>query len=199
MTSTELVAFVQIVLIDVSMAGDNAIAVGLAAAGLPQDKRHRAVLAGIGAATILRILFAIFAVQILHVTGLLAAGGLLLLWVSWKMYRDVRHMQKKMKHMDDDSVPSQPVVKKISSAILQIIAADVSMSLDNVLAVAGVARDHMAVLVGGLAMSVILMGIAASYIVKLTNRFPWVGYIGVALILYTAVNMVCDGTKVLLN
>jgi YjbE family integral membrane protein len=192
-SSTELLAFFQIVLIDVAMAGDNAIAVGLAAAGLPKDKRHHAVLAGIGAATILRILFAIFAVQILHITGLLAAGGLLLLWVAWKMYRDIRHLQ----HTNSASTPETdvplPEPKKLSSAILQIIIADVSMSLDNILAVAGVARDHIMVLVAGLGLSVLLMGVAATFVTKLTHRWPWIAYIGVAIILFTALHMMWDG------
>lgn len=196
MTSTELFAFVQIVLIDVSMAADNAIAVGLAAGGLPKDKRHRAVLAGISTATILRILFAIFAVQILHITGLLAAGGLLLLWVTWKMYRDVRHMHR-MKGQGNSEKTSQNIHKKLSSAILQIIIADVSMSLDNVLAVAGVARDHIAVLAAGLILSVLLMGLAATYITKLTHRYPWIGYIGVAIVFYTSLHMMWDGVKAL--
>lgn len=176
------------------MAGDNAIAVGLAAAGLPKDKRHHAVLAGIGAATILRILFAIFAVQILHITGLLAAGGLLLLWVGWKMYRDVRHMHL-TKQASTNSEVEVPQPKKLSSAILQIIMADVSMSLDNILAVAGVARDHVGVLIAGLSLSVLLMAVAATYVAKLTHRFPWVAYIGVAIILFTALHMMWDGSQ----
>lgn len=191
MVSTEILAFLQVILIDMSMAADNAIAVGLAASGLPKEKRHHAVLAGIGAATVLRILFALFAVEILHITGLLAAGGLLLLWVAWKMYRDIRHM-----HADKEATVSNASVtppKKLSNAILQIIMADVSMSLDNVLAVAGVARDHMWVLVAGLGLSVVLMGVAATYVAKLTHRYPWIAYVGVAIVFFAALNMMWDG------
>jgi len=194
MTSTELIAFAQIVLIDMSMAADNAIAVGLAASGLPKDKRHHAVLAGIGAATILRILFALFAVQMLRITGLLVAGGLLLLWVTWKMYHEVRHIHAQKNAPESELENKTAVPKKLSSAIWQIIAADVSMSLDNVLAVAGVARDHVWVLVAGLALSVVLMGAAATYVAKLTHRFPWIGYVGVLLIFYTSINMIWDGS-----
>jgi YjbE family integral membrane protein len=188
------------------MAGDNAIAVGLSASSLPKNKRHRVLLAGIGAATVLRILFAIFAVQILQITGLLVAGGLLLLWVCWKMFQDVRHAYKNSPPLaggvrgggDAKETPSPAKTKKISRVILQIIAADVSMSLDNVLAVAGVAREHYAILIAGLALSVLLMGAAASYIAKLTQRYPWIAYVGVAIVLFTALHMMWDGSHELL-
>ncbi len=195
MNTIEILAFLQIILIDISLAGDNAIAVGMAAAGLPKEQRHKAVLAGIGAATALRILFAIFAVQILHITGLLVAGGLLLLWVAWKMYQEIRAMQAG-RHAGSHT---KPAAKKLSEAIFQIVVADVSMSLDNVLAVAGVARDHIAILVVGLALSVLLMGVAATFVAKLTQRYPWIAYIGLAIILFTAVNMIWDGSQQLIN
>ena len=199
---TELTAFGQIILIDLSLAGDNAITIGLAAAGLPAAQRHKAVWAGIAAATVLRIVFALFAVQLLQITGLLVAGGLLLLWVSWKMYKDIRHHMRMSRPQNGenpltDTSPAQP--KKLSDAIIQIIVADVSMSLDNVLAVAGVARDHMTMLVVGLGLSVLLMGAASTLVVRMTNRYPWVAYVGLVIILYTALDMIWDGSHELLG
>lgn len=202
----ELLIFLQIALIDLSMAGDNALVVGMAAAGLPTDKRHKAVLAGIAGATVLRILFAIFAVQILHVTGLLAAGGLLLLWVAWKMYEELRHAKKiennsgemsEQKFSSLDGQSNKP--KTLTSAIGQIIVADVSMSLDNVLGVAGVARDHLWILAAGLSLSVLLMGAASAFVVRLVARHSWIGYLGLAVILYTALTMIGNGAKIFLN
>lgn len=190
---TELLALIQILLIDLSMAGDNALVVGMAAAGLPKEKRHKAVVAGIVGATVLRIVFAIFAVQLMHITGLLAAGGLLLLWVSWKMYRELRHAQKIQPNSEAQETKSPHEPKKLSSAIGQIVVADVSMSLDNVLGVAGVARDHIWIMVAGLALSVVLMGLASSIVAKLAARHSWVGYLGLVIILFTAVKMIWDG------
>jgi YjbE family integral membrane protein len=222
----ELLALLQILFIDLSMAGDNALVVGMAAAGLEAGKRHRAVILGIAGATILRILFAIFAVQILHITGLLVAGGLLLLWVAWKMYRELRHVRAysdtESRHSRESGNPSASdsermslvprrraamdsrfrgndvesrSVKKLSTAVWQIIVADISMSLDNVLGVAGVARDHMWILAAGLALSVLLMGAASAFVARLVARHYWIGYLGLAVVLYTAVRMVVDGAK----
>jgi YjbE family integral membrane protein len=164
----------------------------MAVAGLPGKQRHRALLFGIGGATFLRILMACFAVQLLHVTGLLAAGGILLLWVCWKMACEL-HLG--FKHKAVKETPAQ----KFSSAIWQIIIADVSMSLDNVLGVAGVARDHIVELVLGLSLSVILMGAASSQIARLTIRYPKIIYVGIAIVFYTAVNMIWDGSQQLLH
>ena len=177
----------QIVLIDLSLAGDNALVVGMAVAALSPQRRHRAMVAGIAAATVLRILMALFAVQLLHVTGLLAAGGLLLLWVGWKMGRELHLHSAAKVHAGD------PPAKKFSAAVWQIIVADVSMSLDNVLGVAGVARDHTQELVIGLVLSVALMGLVSSQIARLTVRYPNIGYVGVAIILYTSLRMMYDG------
>jgi YjbE family integral membrane protein len=186
----QLAALFQIILIDIALAGDNAITIGLAAAGLPEEQRHKAVTTGILAATVLRILFAIFAVQLLHITGLLAAGGLLLLWVSWKMFMDIRrHRHNKLNQ--DNRRPA----KSLMDAILQIVIADVSMSLDNVLAVAGVARDHIIVLIIGLTLSVMLMGAASAVVARLTARFPWIAYAGLLIVLYTAANMIWEGSR----
>lgn len=198
-----LAALSQIVLIDVALAGDNAIAVGMAAAGLPARDRRIAIVAGIVAAAVLRAVLAVFAVQLLGITGLLAAGGLLLLWVSWKMYRDIRHMRKVHAHADGggeaEASHSGPPAKTLRGAIWQIVFADVSMSLDNVLAVAGVARDHVVVLIIGLGLSVALMGIAASWIARLTTRYHWIAYLGLITVLYTALHMIWDGAHDLMK
>jgi len=198
---SDLLALLQILMIDLSMAGDNALAVGMAAAGLPPEKRRRAVLAGIVGATGLRILFAVFAVQLLRVTGLLVAGGLLLLWVSWKMWGELKLAKQRGAsghEKSDEGSPASGVERKsktLLAAIGQIIAADVSMSLDNVLGVAGVARDHLGILVAGLALSVLLMGVASAFVARLVARHHWVGYLGLAVILYTAATMIADGIK----
>lgn len=192
----ELLALLQVLLIDLSMAGDNVLVVGLAAAGLPPAKRHHAVMAGIAGATVLRILFALFAVQLLKIAGLLAAGGLLLLWVSWKMYEELRHAKKIREAGEEPALkPAEIEHKKLSSAIWQIIAADLSMSLDNVLGVAGVARDHAWILVAGLSLSVVLMGVASTFVARIAARHSWIAYIGLAVVFYTALNMIWDGAQ----
>ncbi len=184
-------AFLQVVLIDISLAADNALIVGMAAAGLPKELRHRAIMIGIGAATVLRIVFAIFAVQLLNIIGLTLAGGLMLLWVAWKLFHAIRHAP----HHDaaatapDHAAPH----KSLKDAVIQIIVADVSMSLDNVLAVAGAARDHLGVLIMGLALSVVLMGVAATAVVRLLHRFHWIGYAGLLVVLYVALSMIWEG------
>lgn len=202
-----LAALSQIVLIDIALAGDNAIAVGMAAAGLPMRERRTAIVVGIVAAAGLRAALAVFAVQLLGITGLLAAGGLLLLWVSWKMYRDIRHMRKVHAHSGsgdggqhgEAGGAAVPHAKTLKGAIWQIVFADVSMSLDNVLAVAGVARDHVVVLIIGLGLSVVLMGVAASWIARLTARYHWIAYLGLITILYTALHMIWDGAHDLMK
>jgi YjbE family integral membrane protein len=165
--------------------------VGVAAAGLPIETRHRAVYAGIGIAVLLRILFAIFAVTLLHITGLLAGGGLLLLWVAWRMYRQIRLTARKA--AGDETSIEPHFAKKFSSAILQIAIADISMSLDNVLAVAGAARNNIFALVIGLALSVFLVGAAAAWVARLTGRHGWIAWIGLAIVLFTALQMMLEG------
>ncbi|MEM7253160.1 MAG: TerC family protein [Pseudomonadota bacterium] len=185
----ELNALVQVIMVDIIFAGDNAVVVGLAAAGLPPDQRRKAILWGIAAAAILRIVFAVLTVQLLSILGLLLVGGLLLLWVCWKLWRELP-----MTLPEDDDASGTPVQpKSMRQALIQIIIADVSMSLDNVLAVAGVARDHAWVLVFGLALSVAFMGLAASYIARLLERHRWIGYAGLALIFYVACVMIYEG------
>jgi len=193
----ELTALVQVVIIDVALAGDNAIVVGMAAAGLAAEERRRAILWGIIAATGLRIVFALFTTQLLQIVGLLFAGGILLLWVCWKLWREIRAdhaAEAAALAKDSDTEPDAlPPAKTFRQAVTQIVLADVSMSLDNVLAVAGTARDHLEVLIVGLALSVALMGLAANFVARLLHRHRWIAYVGLLIILYVAVVMMWDG------
>lgn len=188
-----VLALLQVLMIDLALAGDNAVAVGLAAAGLTPERRRRVILAGLGAAVILRIGFALVTVQLLSVIGLLLAGGLLLLWVCWKMWRDLRAQGLAEDQRAEGGQGARP--KSFASAFVQILVADVSMSLDNVLAVAGAARSHPGVLVCGLLVSIGLMGVAASWLARLLNRHRWIGYVGVAIVLYVALHMVWEGHR----
>ncbi len=183
----ELIALAQVLFIDLVLAGDNAIVVGLAVAGLPEAQKSRAILIGIAVATILRIAFAFITVQLLAIVGLLFVGGLLLLWVCWKMYRDLRGSG----HQVD--VNAVPKVKTMRQAMTQIVVADISMSLDNVLAVAGASREHPWVLVVGLAISVVLMGVAATFIAKLLERYRWLAWAGLLVVLYVALKLIWEG------
>lgn len=186
----------QVVLIDLVLAGDNAIVIGLAAAGLPQAQRGKAILIGIVAATMLRILFAGAATQLLQIVGLLLAGGILLLWVCWKMWRELRTSSTEpmdAKEALGASAGGKPR-KTLVQASWQIIVADVSMSLDNVLAVAGAAREHPGVMIFGLGLSVAMMGVAASFIARLLQKHRWIAYVGLAVIVYVAVEMIFRGT-----
>src|SRR5476649_638269 len=178
-----LAALFQVIAIDLVLAGDNAVVIGLAAAGLAQVHRARAILVGIIAATVLRIAFAAFAIELLDIVGLLLAGGILLLWVCWKMWRELRGQSRRHAEMLAGT-PTQAPNKTFLQAAWQIVMADVSMSLDNVLAVAGAARDHPAALVFGLGLSIVLMGVAASLVARLLNRHRWIAYGGLAIILY---------------
>ena len=188
-------AFLQVVLIDLVLAGDNAIVVGALAAGLPAAQRRRVILIGIGAALVLRILFALIVTQLLQVIGLVFAGGLLLLWVAWKMYRELRHSGESpgSEEIKGDERTGLRPAKSFAAAAWAVALADVSMSLDNVLAVAGAARDHPWVLIAGLILSVALMGVAASLIARYIERYRWIAWIGLAVILWVAGNMIHDG------
>ena len=188
-TAAGLTARLQVIAIDLVLAGDNAVVIGLAAAGLPADQRKKAILVGIIAATVLRIIFATVAVHLLAIIGLLLAGGLLLLWVCWKMWRELRGGHGGAEEAGNEDAPR----KTFLQAATQIVVADVSMSLDNVLAVAGAAREHPSVLVIGLALSIALMGIAANFIANLLNRHRWIAYVGLAIILYVALDMIYRG------
>ncbi len=193
-----LAALLQVVLIDLMLAGDNAIVIGLAAGGLPAQQRHRAILIGIVAATVLRLAFAAVAVQLLRIVGLLLAGGIVLMWVTWKMWRELRaasHTQESGPAGDAPvgTSPRASTRKTLAVAVRQIVVADVSMSLDNVLAIGGAARDHPIVLVFGLALSVALMGLAADLLARLLQRHRWIGYVGIAVVLYVALDMIYRG------
>jgi YjbE family integral membrane protein len=188
-------AFFQVIFIDLVLAGDNAIVIGLAASGLPSEQRNKAILVGIIAATVLRIIFASITTWLLAIVGLLVAGGILLLWVCWKMWRELRTTATGTDADLDHSggVAEGAPRKTFAQAALQIIIADVSMSLDNVLAVAGAAREHPVVLVFGLALSIALMGAAASFIAGLLQRHRWIAYVGLLIILYVALRMIWEG------
>ena len=226
----ELVALGQVIMIDLVLAGDNAIVVGMAAAGLPKEQRGKVILIGIIAATILRIMFALVTTQLLLIIGLTLAGGLLLLWVCWKFWRELVHQRRERlrqaarsrqeltkderrelraghaekdleaeealedRDLDQDGLIAEHAPRKtFAQAAWQIVVADVSMSLDNVLAVAGAAQDHPVILVFGLGLSIALMGIAASFIARLLQKHHWIAYVGLAVILYVAVEMIYRG------
>jgi len=197
-------AFFQVVLIDVALAGDNAVAVGLVAAGLPPPQRRRAIMLGLGGAVVMLIGLALIATQLLKLVGLTLAGGLLLLWVCWKMWRQLRAEGRAEEAEGEAALeeaggratkPPHAKARTMGQALLQILAADLTMSLDNVLAVAGAAREHPMVLIGGLLLSITLMGVAASWIARLLHRFRWIGYLGLAIVIYVAGHMVWEGTR----
>jgi YjbE family integral membrane protein len=211
---TDLSALISVVIIDVVLAGDNAIVVGMAAAGLPARQRHRVILAGIAAATVLRILFAGATMHLLDIIGVRLAGGILLLWVAWKMYREIRagHMVPaenptpaaspcsgpKPAPATDAAGPPTLRRKTTGQAMLQVVIADVSMSLDNVLAVAGVVEAHQSpawILVVGLVLSVALMGVASNFVARLLNRYSWVSWVGLGIITFVALRMIWHGSE----
>jgi YjbE family integral membrane protein len=186
------------------LAGDNAIVIGLAAAGLPKELRAKAILVGIIAATVMRIGFALITTQLLAIVGLLLAGGILLLWVCWKMWQELRQgahahdieAVEALANRDldaDGEIADDAPKKTFSQAAWQIVIADVSMSLDNVLAVAGAAKDHPTVLIIGLVLSIAMMGLAASFIAQLLNKYRWIAYVGLLIILYVALKMMLEG------
>ena len=208
----ELVALSQVIMIDLVLAGDNAIVVGLAAAGLPKHQRGKVILIGIAAATVLRIMFALITSYLLAIGGVLVlGGGLLLLWVCWKFWRELAQMRRQRlleaaHHKTltreeqielsepPEALPGAAPGKTMRQAIIQIVIADVSMSLDNVLAVAGAAQQHQWVLIVGLTLSVGLMGVAASAIAHMLKRYPWIAYLGLVVILWVAVSMIYHGS-----
>lgn len=199
----ELIALGQVLFIDLVLAGDNAIVVGMAAAGLPADQRRKAIFWGIVAATVMRIGFAAITTQLLAIVGITLAGGVLLLWVCWKMFRELREgaghggQDEGVEAIEaaeaEGATPGAPR-KTLRQAIIQILVADISMSLDNVLAVAGAAKEHLWVLVVGLAISVVLMGVAATLIARLLDRHRWIAWLGLLVILYVAITMILGGT-----
>jgi YjbE family integral membrane protein len=191
---SDAATFLQVVFIDTVLAGDNAIVVAMAAAGVPKEHRRKVILGGIGAALVLRILLALMATRLLDLVGLTLAGGLLLLWVCWKMFREVVEAGSASLSATEDAVePGGGGGKSMGRAVGQILAADISMSLDNILAVAGAARDHPRLLVMGLLLSIALMGAAASLIAELLTRHRWIAWIGLAVIFYVALMMIWTG------
>jgi len=190
-------AFVQVLMIDIMLAGDNAIVVGALAAGLPADQRKKVILIGIIAALVLRIIFALLVTQLMQIVGLVFAGGLLLLWVSWRMYRDLHPATAAESpgspEIEGDEHSGLRPAKSFASAAWAVAVADVSMSLDNVLAVAGAAREHPGILIVGLLLSVALMGVAANFLARYIERYRWIAYVGLLVIIYVAVKMIYDG------
>ncbi len=201
-TPEALTALFSVIGIDLVLAGDNAIVIGMAAAGLPKDQRKKAILIGVLAATVLRIVFALATTRLMTITGLTLAGGVLLLWVCWKMWRELRSghaaqdgaealAESDLNH--DGGIAKGAPRKSFAQAAWQIVVADVSMSLDNVLAVAGAAKEHPGVLIFGLALSIALMGFAASFIAGLLQKHRWIAFVGLAIILYVALHMIYEG------
>jgi len=193
-----LLPLINVIVIDVVLAGDNAIIVGLAASRVREELRAKVIMWGIVGAVLLRVVFAVLATQLLAIVGLLLAGGLLLLWVCWKMYWEISHKGEKRVGAHGLAARSgQPVERRMSfrAAVTQIVVADVSMSLDNVLAVAGAAKGSTSVLIVGLAIGILLMAVAANFIADLLARYPWIAWIGLLVILYVALDMVFDGSR----
>jgi YjbE family integral membrane protein len=189
LSPSALTALFEILVIDVILAGDNAIVVGALAAGLPAQQRRRVIAIGVAAALILRIAFALLVTQLLQIIGLVLAGGLLLLWVAWKMWRELHHHPAGSPGAQGGLKPA----KSFASAAWGVAVADVSMSLDNVLAVAGAAREHPYILIFGLLLSVALMGLAANFIAKYIERYRWIAYVGLAVIVWVAGKMIWEG------
>ena len=208
--ASQLSALGKVLAIDLVLAGDNAVAVGLAAAALPPEQRKKAILIGLAAAVVMRIGFALITVQLLAIVGLLLAGGFLLLWVCWKMWRELQeqrtHDQAESSaemeaalaaHHGGGATPESMGIKRktFGAALLQIMIADITMSLDNVLAVAGAAHDHPWIMVFGLVLSIALMGVAATFIARILNKHRWIGYVGLLVVLYVALHMIWDGYR----
>jgi len=201
-SAAELIALAQVIMVDLVLAGDNAVVVGMVAASLPKEQRPRVIMIGIVAATLMRVAFALVTVQLLQILGLLLAGGLLLLWVCWKLWREIeeRRRERKAEAAGTDLEAREPRrPKRLGEAVFQIVLADISMSLDNVLAVAGIAREHTWVLVVGLALSIAFMAVAATVIARLLHRHHWIAYVGLAVIFYVSLSMIVEGTFELLE
>jgi YjbE family integral membrane protein len=189
--ASQLTALLSVVMIDIVLAGDNAVVVGTAAAGLPAKEQRQVIMIGSVLALVARILFALVATQLLQILGLVLVGGLLLVWVAWKIWRDLRSHGHEQTSADAAAKLAAP--KTFRSAIIQVAVADISMSLDNVLAVAGAARDHPYIMIFGLVFSIALMAVAAGFIAKLIERYRWVAYIGFAIVLIVALKMIWEG------
>jgi YjbE family integral membrane protein len=198
-TPSAMAAFIQVLMIDLVLAGDNAIVVGALAAGLPADQRKKVIAIGVLAALVLRVGFALIVTWLLGIVGLVFAGGLLLLWVAWKMYRELHSHDGAAAHspgspeIEGDEHSGVKPAKSFASAAISVAVADVSMSIDNVLGVAGAARDHPGILIVGLIFAVALMGLAANVIARYIERFRWIAWIGLAVIVYVSLKMIYEG------
>ncbi len=200
-------ALLQVILIDLVLAGDNAIVIGMAAARVPQHDRRKVIFWGLVAAVVLRVILATVTVELLAIIGLMFAGGILLLWVTWRFYRDLKQAREDKKHVAEQVTkhlampPPVPGAGRVAirRAVVQIVVADLSMSLDNVLAVAGAARQHVEILAVGLLLSIGLMGIAANFVAKLLQRYPWISYAGVFIVLYVALSMIYRGAIIIID
>ncbi len=206
--SSGFFALLQVILIDIVLAGDNAIVIGMAAARVPQNERRKVIFWGLVAAVVIRVALATFTMELLAVIGLMFAGGILLLWVSWRLYRD-------LKQSNEDKIGSEAFTwttekgapplsdsdtrRLVRRAVVQIAVADLSMSLDNVLAVAGAAINHLGILALGLLLSIGLMGVAASYVARLLHRYPWISYAGLFIVVYVAITMIVHGGSMMVN
>ncbi len=192
----EVSAFLQVILVDLVLAGDNAIIIAMVVANFPARQRAQLLMIGIGAATLVRIIFAIATVHLMQIVGLMLAGGLLLLWVCWKLWREIQSVKSMELSPAGGAYAGAPAPpqRTVRQAITQIVVADISMSLDNVLAVAGIARDHTWVLVFGLALSVAFMGFCATLLARWLQKYPWIAYVGLLTILYVAGAMIWDGS-----
>jgi YjbE family integral membrane protein len=204
MTDPALIALFQVILIDITLAGDNAVVIGMVAASVRPELRKRVIFWGLAAAVLLRIGFALIAVQLLAILGLAIAGGLLLLWVAWRLYRQLRkdHGAEEASVAAIEGIPAKAAADgyvPMNKAVLQVVVADISMSLDNVLGVAGAARDHAWVLAIGLLLSIALTAVAATIIARLLHRYPWIAYVGLIIIVYVALKMIWDGGEELLH
>jgi len=191
----DFIALINVIVIDVVLAGDNAIIVGLAASRVSAEFRARVILWGIVGAVLLRVVFAAVATQLLAIVGLTLAGGLILLWVCWKMYREISHRRGAAQGGHAGHGQDGPPPKTFAQAAWQIVMADISMSLDNVLAVAGAAKGSVTVLAIGLGVAIILMAVAANFIARMLGRYPWVTWIGLLIIVWVALDMIYDGSR----
>lgn len=197
-TPSAISAFFAVVMIDLALAGDNAVAVGMAAAGLQAEQRKKAIIVGLAAAVVMRVTFSLITIRLLQIVGLLVCGGFLLLWVCWRMWKDLRQSGRDAADAAIEGEAAEKAgrpVKTFRQALVQILIADLAMSLDNVLAVAGAARQHPGVLIIGLLLSVTLTGLAANFIAQLLHRMRWIGFVGLAIILYVAAHMIWEGTR----
>jgi YjbE family integral membrane protein len=191
-----IAAYAEVIIINLVLSGDNVVVIGMAAAGLAADLRGKAIFAGIAAATVIRVVFAVVAVELLRIPGIMLLGGLLLLWVCWNLFQELHSGNEEVLEPDMAGEGAMAVArpgKRLRQAIMQIIVADVSMSLDNVLAVAGAASDRLDALVFGLVLSVVLMAVASTLVAALLARYRWIGWLGLAIIVYVALGMLYEG------